>query len=235
MDSSRQNHLLQNHTQNFLVKFLIVLVKQGGCLLEILCSLNSARHLDSCRSWFLLLNWLRKPVAWVDTHAKRGGEAQDPTSALRPHRYLPWWDAEMQRWIYILYFLYGEEPLCQRIVMFSWVPFDAKLWKSVSWFDRWFTEKQCLITHLSQLKAAVCHCYHKYQQVAKISRCIQFNTQYTWQDRIKYGETQNFWAHQRLSMPVIRTYRWLLRSAKKTTSQFLSDAAKELERLELCL
>lgn len=109
MDSSRQNHLLQNHTQNFLVKFLIVLVKQGGCLLEILCSLNSARHLDSCRSWFLLLNWLRKPVAWVDTHAKRGGEAQDPTSALRPHRYLPWWDAEMD--------LYTLFPIWRRAFM----------------------------------------------------------------------------------------------------------------------
>lgn len=115
-----------------------------------------------------------------------------------------------------------KRAFCQRIVIFSWIPFEAKLWKSVSWFDRCFTEKQCLRTHLSQPKAAVCHCYHTYQQVAKISRCIQFNTQYTWQDHIKYGKMQSFWAHQRLSMPVIRTYRWLLfcEALKKSPHSF---------------
>lgn len=149
----------------------------------------------------------------------------------KPHRYLP-----QQRWIYITYFLYGEEPLCQWNVMFSWLPFETKLWKSVNRFDRWFTEKQCLGTHLSRLKAAVCHCCHTDHQVAKISGSTQFNTQHTWQDRIKYGEMQNFWAHQRLSGPVIRTFGWLLFCIllKIIASQFLCDAVKGLEWLEHC-
>lgn len=122
----------------------------------------------------------------------------------RPHRYLP-----QQRWIYIIYFLYGEEPLCQRNVMFSWVPFEAKLWKSVHKLDRWFIEKWCLRAHLSRPKAAVCPCNHTHQQVPR-SRGVSSSIPRTWQARIKYGEMQNFQAHQRLSGPVIRTFGWLL-------------------------